>query len=286
MGSQLPPVLERSAKPFVKWVGGKHQLLSQFEVFFPRDFTRYFEPFVGSGAVFFHLWNQQRLPGQVYLFDTNAELINAYEAVQHHLEELVAALETHQTYHSKEYYEKIRTLDRQAVKLGKVEMAARTIYLNKTCYNGLYRVNQKGQFNVPMGRYKKPGILNRKALQSTHEALQKVCLGVKDFRELPHLAQPGDFFYFDPPYAPVSATANFTSYTASNFRERDQRDLADVFTQLTQKGCLCMLSNSNTLIIRELYRGYRMVVVQAKRVINANANRRGPIQEILVMNWN
>lgn len=276
--------LARDAKPFIKWAGGKHQLLTQFEAYFPKNFNRYFEPFVGSGAVFFHLWNEMRLPEQVFLFDTNEELINVYCMVRDRLEELSILLETHQTHHSKDYFYKIRDLDRHPVRMGNVERAARTIYLNRTCYNGLYRVNRKGQFNVPMGRYKNPGILHPKVLQSARNALQNVCIDVKDFRELPNMARTGDFFYFDPPYAPVSTTANFTSYTAGNFRHQDQTDLAAVFNQLTHRGCFCMLSNSYTPFISEWYRGFRVEVVQAKRTINSNASRRGAIQEIVVLN--
>jgi DNA adenine methylase len=273
------------ARPFLKWAGGKQQLLTQYEGRFPKDFRRYFEPFVGSGAVFFHLWNEKRLPNQVFLFDNNEELINVYRVIRDRLDELVDLLSGYKANHSQEFYYKIRNLDRQPGKLGSAESAARTIYLNRTCYNGLYRVNRKGQFNVPMGSYQNPGIVNEKVLQAASKALQNVCIEARDFRELPNLACPGDFFYFDPPYDPVSATANFTSYTAGNFGSQDQKDLAAVFKQLADKGCLCMLSNSCTAFISDLYRGFRVETVHAKRAINSDANRRGAVQEIVILNY-
>jgi len=275
----------KDARPFVKWVGGKKQLLAQFDACFPKDFKRYFEPFVGGGAVFFHLWNSKRLPDQVFLFDSNDELVNLYRIIRDHLEELIPLLRRHKVSHDKDYYYQIRNLDRWPVKLGDVERAARTIYLNRTCYNGLYRVNSKGQFNVPMGRYKNPEILYEKALRSAHEALQNVCVEVRDFRTIVDLAQPGDFFYFDPPFDPLSKTSNFTSYTAGSFRDQDQKDLASVFTRLTGKGCYCMLSNSYTPFILDLYRDYRTEIAYAKRAINSDANGRGLIKEAMIVNY-
>lgn len=275
----------QDARPFVKWAGGKHQLLSQFEAYFPANCERYFEPFVGGGAVFFHLWNTARLPEQVFLFDNNEELVNAYLVVRDKLDALIDLLAVHKRNHSQEYYYKIRGLDRQPIELSAVERAARTIYLNKTCYNGLYRVNSKGQFNVPVGRYENPRILYREALQSASEALQNVCVEVRDFRETVTLAQSGDFFYLDPPYDPISKTASFTSYTATSFGEQDQRDLVTLFAQLTDKGCLCMLSNSCTPFILELYQRFRIERVRARRVVNADAEGRGEIEEVVVLNY-
>ena len=275
----------RNARPFIKWAGGKQQLLTQFEPFFPKKFGRYFEPFAGSGAVFFHLWNQQRLPEQVFLLDNNEELVHAYRMVRDRHDELIDCLAVYQASHNRDTYYKIRNLDRLSVKLGDVERAARTIYLNRTCYNGLYRVNRKGQFNVPMGRYTNPHILNRKALLWAREALQNANVEVKDFREVVNLAREGDFFYFDPPYYPVSNTANFTSYTADSFRDQDQKDLAGVFAQLTELGCLCMLSNSYTPFIVDLYQKFRIEIVYAKRAVNSNASGRGAIKEVVVLNY-
>lgn len=275
----------RVAKPFLKWVGGKTQLLAQFGAYFPVHFARYFEPFVGGGAVFFYLWNHDALPQEVFLFDNNEELINTYRVIRDLPETLIERLRVHKKKHSKAYYYMIRGLDRQAITLTDVERAARMIYLNKTCYNGLYRVNRQGQFNVPMGSYNNPQIVDEEVLKKASLALQNVSLAVKDFREIVPLAQPGDFFYFDPPYNPVSRTARFTGYTAANFGEDDQRDLATVYTQLAQKGCLCMLSNSYTPFVMELYRKFRREVVYAKRAVNSNANGRGAMKEVVVLNY-
>ena len=275
----------RKAKPFLKWVGGKQQLLTQFEPYFPTNFDRYIEPFVGSGAVFFHLWNTNRLPQHLFLFDHNEELINVYRVVRDNLDALVELLSQHKENHSKEYYYQIRNLDREAIVWTDIERAARTIYLNKTCYNGLYRVNRKGQFNVPMGRYKNPGILQPEVLTAANAALQNVSLEVWDFRQLLTVATVGDFIYFDPPYDPLSKTANFTSYTASNFSDQDQRDLADLFTALTTKGCRCMLSNAYTEFILKLYENFRIEVVFANRAVNSKANNRGRVKEVVILNF-
>ncbi len=278
------PASLTTAKPFLKWAGGKQQLLAQYEPFFPPNFRRYIEPFVGGGAVFSHLWNTCRLPQQVFLFDNNQELINTYRVVRDSLDKLIDLLAAHKTYHGREYYYRVRSLDRQSVALTEVERAARTIYLNKTCYNGLYRVNRRGQFNVPLGRYKNPGIFDEKILSAVSFALQNVHLEVRDFQTIVDVAEAGDFIYFDPPYDPTSKTANFTSYTAGSFRDDDQRNLANVFARLSQMGCLCMLSNSDTPFVRDLYRGFRIEVVQAKRSINADVNGRGGVKEVVVLN--
>ncbi|NDJ77152.1 MAG: DNA adenine methylase [Chloroflexi bacterium] len=275
----------RRAKPFLKWVGGKSQLLAQFDTLFPTTISRYVEPFVGGGAVFFHLWNTGRITDQAFLFDHNAELVNAYRVVRDQVEALMAILAEHQQQHSKEYYYRVRGLDREDVTLSDVERAARTIYLNRTCYNGLYRVNSKGQFNVPMGSYKNPHVLRAGVLQAASCALQNAQVEVRDFRAVVELAQPGDFFYFDPPYVPLSKTASFTSYTADDFSADDQHDLAGVFAQLSDLGCRCMLSNSHTPLVVELYRDFRIETVQAKRAVNSDTNGRGVVDEVVVLNY-
>lgn len=282
------PDIYAAARPFLKWAGGKQQLLADYEPYFPSAFRRYFEPFLGGGAVFFHLRKTGRLPGAVYLFDNNEELINAYTAVRDNPEELIKVLAVHQEKHCREYYYEIRNLDRQKGALNALndlERAARTIYLNRTCFNGLYRVNKKGHFNVPIGRYKKPNILDAELLKVDSSALQGVTIGVKDFRSVVELAEPGDFYYFDPPYYPLSKTANFTGYTAGNFSEQDQRDLAAVFTSLTAKKCFCMLSNSYTPFVLELYKKFRIETVRAKRAINADSSGRGAVEEVVVLNY-
>ena len=281
------PIGGRGAKPFVKWAGGKARLLKRFEPYLPNpaQFGRYLEPFAGGGAVFFHLWNTGRLPDQAFLFDNNHELINAYQIVRDRTDELVALLAVHQARHGRDYYYQIREQDRRNANLSAVERAARTIYLNRTCYNGLYRVNSQGQFNVPMGRYKNPRIAREATLRAASTALQGVYVEMRGFDTVVELARSGDFFYFDPPYDPVSRTADFTGYTAGSFREEDQRRLAAVFAELSRRGCLCMLSNSCTAFILELYREFRLEIVQASRPINSNAGGRGAIKEVVVLNY-
>lgn len=275
----------KKAKPFVKWVGGKSRLTDQFEVLFPKITGRYFEPFVGSGAVFFYLWNNARLPKQNYLFDNNEELINTYLVVRDKRELLTELLAHHEKNHSKDYFYTIRNLDRQDGVLNDVERAARTLYLNRTCYNGLYRVNKKGQFNVPVGSYKNPRILFDDVLRRASHALKIATIAVRDFREIPDLAKSGDFFYFDPPYDPLSKTANFTAYTAGTFSDQDQRDLAGVYQQLSKKGCKCMLSNSFTPFVTDLYRDFTIKTVTAARAVNSDAKGRGKIKEVVVLNY-
>ena len=276
---------DRKAKPFLKWAGGKQRLLSQYEAYFPPDFKGYIEPFLGGGALFFHLWNTYRLPHRSFLSDNNEELINTYRVLRDQVDKLIELVAIHKQNHNKEYYYKIRSLDRQDVKLDDVERAARTIYLNKTCYNGLYRVNSKGQFNAPMGSYKNPKILYEETLRTASAALQEVCLEARDYRTIVEFVQAGDFCYFDPPYDPVSKTASFTGYTAGSFRDEDQRQLAELFAELDKKDCLCMLSNSYTPFILELYQHFRIEIAQAKRAINSDANGRGNINEVVVLNY-
>jgi DNA adenine methylase len=278
-------VMRVEAKPFLKWAGGKQQLLSQLDAFLPQTFQRYFEPFVGGGAVFFHLRDTERLLHEVFLFDNNEELINAYLVVRDAIDDLITYLAIHQRRHSRDYYYEFRALDRQVITLSDVERAARTIYLNRTCYNGLYRVNRKGQFNVPIGSYKNPQVLYEDTLRSASLALQGVHIVANDFEAVLNDAQAGDFFYFDPPYDPISETASFTSYTADNFGDEDQRRLACVFRQLTDMGCYCLLSNSCTPFVLDLYQGFRVETVSANRAINSNASGRGNIKEVVVLNY-
>ncbi len=275
----------REARPFVKWVGGKQQLLAQFEGYFPSTFRRYCEPFVGGGAVFFHLCNTGRAPKQTFLFDNNYELINAYSVVRDKVDELIETLAIHKERHDKKYYYRTRRLDRQEFQLSDIERAARTIYLNRTCYNGLYRVNSKGQFNVPMGSYINPQILHQDVLRTASAALQGVNIELRDFRSIVDFVQAKDFFYFDPPYDPLSKTASFTGYTSDSFDEEDQRELARIFGLLAEKGAFVMLSNSNTPLILELYRKFRIETVRAKRAVNSDANGRGWIPEVVVLNY-
>ncbi len=269
-----------SASPVLKWAGGKGRLLAQYEPFFPTDFGSYYEPFVGSAAVFFHL-RSRHADKRATLADVNQELINLYQAIQDDIEGLVARLQVHSKKHCKDYYYKIRA--KAIERLSNTERAARLVYLNRTCYNGLYRVNSKGGFNVPMGRYKNPRILDQEKLLAAHRALQKVRLLVEPFEKVLVRARRGDFVYFDPPYQPLSSTSNFTSYTKDNFGEPEQRRLAEVFTRLAERGVQVMLSNSTAPLIRKLYRDFRQVEVEAARSINSKANKRNKIKELLIV---
>ncbi len=267
---------------FVKWAGGKTQLLSQFEEFFPKQFNRYYEPFLGSGAVFFYIKNLYP-EKEFFLSDNNPELINCYEIVKNDLEGLLGLLKEHRSNHSKEYYYTQRNLN--VNNLSKIKSAARFIYLNKTCFNGLFRVNSKGKFNVPIGSYKNPSIFKEKDLIEAHKLLQDVTLKTMLFEKIINIALPDDFVYFDPPYYPLSPTSSFTGYTSASFSEKDQRQLAEVFRELDKKGCILMLSNSYSDFILELYEGYRIEKVSAKRMINCNGKKRGAIPEAVVLNY-
>jgi len=266
--------------PFLKWAGGKRQLLSQMESFIPNNFNKYIEPFVGGGALFFYL-----LPQNAILIDNNWELINCYKIIKKNVDELIDSLKKH-TY-NKEYYYKIRAVDRDPEsyrKISNIEKAARTIFLNKTGYNGLYRVNQKGFFNVPFGRYKNPKICDRKNLLAVHHILQPVKIVHNSFEICLDYANSGDFVYLDPPYYPLSKTSLFTSYTKQDFGEASQLKLYDVFRELDQKGCKILLNNSYSEFILKLYKNYRIEILKAKRSINSKSNKRGEIKEVLIMN--
>ena len=263
-------------KPPIKWAGGKTQLLSQLRPLFPKGFNLYLEPFVGGGAVFFDLQ-----PDRAVLIDSNFELINFYQVVKNNLEELLRDLGKHKN--SKEYYYKIRSLDPD--QMDNIKRESRFLYLNKTCFNGLWRVNKKGQFNVPFGRYKNPNYRDEENLRMVSTTLQNAELIHGDFSIVLDHASSGDFVYLDPPYYPLSKTANFTSYTEVSFGDEDQVRLAEVFRKLDAKNCNVMLSNSDTEFIRNLYKGYDIKVVYAKRAINSKGNKRGPITELVIRNY-
>ncbi len=272
----------QQSKPFLKWAGGKTQLLGQFEKFFPlrNQYTTYLEPFVGSGAVFFRLQ-----PDQAHLADSNEELINCYRQVKNHVEDLFELLRRHKRLHSTKHYYKVRSF--QPDHLNPIERAARLIYLNKACFNGLYRVNSKGGFNVPMGHYTNPPILDETLLRSAHDALKGVGLHCMRFeRFCDEFAGKGDFIYFDPPYFPLSRTSNFTSYTKDAFREEDQGKLCEVFEKLDKRGSFLMLSNSASDFIRDLYKKYKKTTheVYARRAINCAGDKRSVIKELVILN--
>lgn len=268
------------AAPFLKWAGGKSRLLKQYAPYFPprTEIGHYYEPFIGSAAVFFYLQPQNST-----LSDINEKLIDVYRVVQQDVEGLIRLLKGHKN--EKVHFYQTRALD--PADLTPQEQAARLIFLNKTCYNGLYRENRKGRFNVPFGRYKNPNICDERRLKTASKVLQRVDLQVADFDEVVSEAVPGDFIYFDPPYAPISATSNFTNYNRHDFRIADQRRLADTVHRLTIRGCNVMLSNSDSPLIYELYgeRGYRFIEVHSRRNINSKADRRGVITELLILNY-
>lgn len=285
MIEQDAPAIVHEAGPFLKWAGGKQQLLAQLEPLFPSALRNYYEPFVGSAAVFFQLRRSGRLGNGVHLSDNNPDLVNAYAKVRDHVEEIIPLLEAHERLHCREHYYRVRHQDRTEGALSPIEAAARLIYLNRTCYNGLYRVNSRGQFNVPMGSYHNPRILFAEELRAASAALQGVELAVREFEEVVRVAGPGDFVYFDPPYDPVSRTASFTAYTAGSFGDDDQQRLANVFARLTEKGCRCMLSNSHTPFTLALYQDFRVETVRAKRAINSKGGGRGEVDEVVVLNY-
>ncbi|MBI5872337.1 DNA adenine methylase [archaeon] len=267
---------------FVKWAGGKKQLLRQFKQFFPEKVESYFEPFVGGGAVAFYIIQKNNLK-EIYLSDINEELINCYEIIRDNVKELIVKLKFHKENHNKEYYYAIRELSPEL--LSKIETASRFIYLNKTCFNGLYRVNSKGKFNVPMGSYKNPSIFQENDLKQLSGVLKNVKILRMPFEKILDHAKEGDFIYFDPPYYPLTKGKNFTSYTKDNFSEQDQIKLAQVFKELDKKGCKIMLSNSDTEFIKQLYKGYNIHIVKANRMINCDATKRGLINEVVVTNY-
>ncbi len=267
------------ATPIVKWAGGKGRLLSQYEPYLPTQFKRYFEPFAGGAAIFFRLRNERGRKFPAILNDSNEELINCYQVVQSQPEPLLERLREMAARHSQDHYYQIRAARPEQ----SLERAARLIYLNKTCYNGLYRVNASGGFNVPIGRYKDPSIVQEDKIRAAHAALQGVQFWNKEFDEAALAARKGDFVYFDPPYQPLTATSNFTSYTRDQFGMAQQCHLAEVFKQLVKRGCHVLLSNSDSELVRNLYRDYRQVEIQAPRFINSKAAGRSSIVELLIL---
>lgn len=280
--------------PFLKWAGGKSALVPQLLPLMPPglDKMAYIEPFTGSGAVFFHLARREPHPPRFTLLDANAELINLFVRVRDNLNELLPLLLAHRQAHNapgiteeqrKEYYYGVR--ERQPPPQS-LESAARFLYLNKTCFNGLHRVNSKGRFNVPMGSYSEPAIFREAEIRATSALLRAVTIEHADFRSLPARIQGGEFVYLDPPYEPLSATSYFTAYGPENFTQQDQRELRDMLESLGDR-CRWMLSNSTAPFIEELYErpGLFKHHVQASRNINSKASARGEIAELVVTNY-
>lgn len=276
------PSTQSPAGPVLKWAGGKRRLLTQYEPYFPQEFGSYFEPFFGGGAVFFWLFSQGLLADTpVYLNDVNPELVNFYSILRDDCESLIKKLRGHHRRHSEEYYYKTRKMKQRRMK--PINRAARLMYLNRTCFNGLYRVNSKGEFNVPMGRYKNPLICDPPGLRAASKALSQATFSLGSFQEATKEASEGDLVYFDPPYVPLTTTSSFTSYTRENFTLTDQQNLAQTFRELASRGVKVCLSNSDTPIVKELYEGFDQHVIMAPRAINSKADRRQKVSELLIV---
>lgn len=309
----LPGMTEPAkAKPFLKWAGGKTQLLKQMSAYFPpelasREIDRYIEPFVGSGAAFFFVIQRFASVKEAFLFDLNEELVLAYNTIRLHVEGVIQVLaELQEEYRrgdieeQKELFHKTRTKFNE--KLPRInfdrfeddwiERSAQIIFLNRTCFNGLFRVNAKGEFNVPFGRYKNPRICDAGNLRAVSEVLRKAKIQHGDFKKCKRSVRPKTFIYFDPPYLPISATSSFTSYSKYEFGKKDQERLAEFYREIDKPGVKLMLSNSDPKsnngeehFFEKLYRGYRIKRVQANRMINCDATKRGKINELLIMNY-
>ena len=268
-----------SAKPFVKWAGGKRSIMKHLKATMPETFGAYYEPFLGGGSLFFEISGGER---EYYLSDTNEELINAYLQIQKNLAELVKLLEIHREHHQesgKDYYYTVR----EAFYESEVERAARFIYLMKTCFNGLYRVNSKGFYNVPMGSYKNPNICDYENLEKVREVLNsKVSLLAQNFFEI--RPKKGDFVYFDPPYHKLNKKS-FTGYCQNQFLEPEQLKLRDFCVELDKMGVRWMLSNSNTPFISEIYKDFEQRIIKVGRPISSKSETRKAVEELIIKNY-
>lgn len=275
---------------FLKWAGGKKRLVLLLDMLTPSSIDRYFEPFLGGGAFFFYLI-QTRKPFKAFLSDSNPQLINTYRVVRDNVKELIEILTDHQEkyYKSREkYYYSIRDNNNNNKQNSIAELAGKFIFLNKTCYNGLYRVNKIGNFNVPHGRYFNPKICNKEKLIEcssllNHSEVKIIC---DTYKNITFQCQEDDFIYFDPPYFPVSRTANFTDYTKESFGMQQHRELANEFERLSSIGSKVLLSNSNSDYIKSLYEKYSILKVKSQRNINCDAKRRSDHHDLIITNFN
>lgn len=285
-----------SARPFLKWAGGKSNLVIEFDRIglIPKKFNNYYEPFLGGGAVFFYLYNKGLIRSKAYLTDVNKELVNAYNEIKSRPDKLIKELKTLEGNYSVELFRDYRSeynalkKEKKSTILQKTRKAALLIYLNKTCFNGLYRENSKGEFNVPFGDYQNPRILDEMNIRAVSAALKNATISKRDFSYCTSEAQEGDFVYFDPPYVPISETASFTSYSEGNFTLKDQDELAKAFSTLTEKGVKVLYSNSYSEKVREIFDGIDEAIfntVSASRYINCNGNGRGPVLEYAITNF-
>jgi DNA adenine methylase len=269
------------ARPFLKWAGGKWAVADQIERLLPADVRDrvYREPFLGGGAMYFHLQ-----PRTAFLSDSLADLVTTYQVVQHSVDALIPRLEKLKATHSTEQFYAIRDAFNQQRDAPRVERAAWLVYLNKTCFNGLFRTNKDGGFNVPVGRFVNPGIVDPPALRLAAAALAAAEIAHASFDRLIEEAEPGDVIYFDPPYVPLSKTSSFSSYADGVFTLADQDRLATVFRALDERGCLLALSNSDMPEVRALYKGYDFSPIIAPRAISSKASTRGEVTELLIRN--
>lgn len=275
----------KPTKPVLKWAGGKRQLIDELiRSLPPKEYKNYIEPFIGGGALLFELQ-----PSKAIINDYNEELTNMYFVIRDHADELIDLLGKYKENHSKEFYYKIRELDRLKTfkNLTDVERAARTIYLNRTCYNGLYRVNRSGYFNTPIGRYKNPQILDENNIKSVQKYLSDNSITIinGDFEEAIKKVRKDDFVYLDPPYYPLSKTSSFTSYTDVGFTEKEQERLKNACDFINDRGAFFLQSNSDCEYIRNLYRGYFFKTVEVRRSINSKKDCRSNIKEVLISNY-
>lgn len=281
---KIKEIKKVTLQPFTKWTGGKRQLLPVIRELIPKTYNRYFEPFVGGGALFFDL-----APKDAVINDFNAELINCYQQIKDNPQELIEILKVHQEYNSKEYYLDLRSADRdeRIDMMSEVQRAARILYMLRVDFNGLYRVNSKNQFNVPYGRYKNPKIVDEELISAISVYINNNQLEIKvgDFEKAIVDVRTGDFVYFDPPYIPLSETSAFTSYTHEGFSFADQVRLRDAFKRLSDTGAYVMLSNSSSALVEELYKDFNIHYVEATRTNGAKSSSRGKISEIIVTNY-
>ncbi len=305
--------IETNARPFLKWAGGKRQLLNEFEDFFPEDLKKgkienYIEPFIGSGAVFFHIASKYEVKNY-FISDINADLILAYKVIKQDVESLIELLKEYQAdYHSMDknsqkmryyeirnkYNEKLRGFDYNTSSSDWVERSAQIIFLNRTCFNGLFRVNSKGEFNVPIGNYNNPTICDEENLFSVKELLQNTTIEWGDYTVCKKYVNENTFIYFDPPYLPISETSHFTAYSKESFGRKEQEELAKFYHELHKTGAKLMLSNSDPTNVNpdetffnDKYRGDNIYLnkVNASRMINSIKEKRGKIRELIIVNY-
>lgn len=298
--------MKKIVRPFVKWAGGKASLIPQITKYYPEALktgciNKYVEPFVGGGAILLDVLQKYEIK-KAYAYDTNQDLVNAYNVIKTNVDDLIKKLKKYEDEYigldmesRKEYYYDVRSeYNSSEIKTGKlsVKRASEFIFLNRTCFNGLYRVNQSGDFNVPMGKYKNPTICDEENLRNLSELLQNVEIICGDYQDTLELVDNNTFVYFDPPYRPLNITSGFTSYTKEDFDDEDQKQLASYYKKLDSKDAKLMLSNSNPKNVNEedtffddIYQGFNINELQANRMINSNATKRGKISELLILNY-